>query len=99
MAAYFIVSLKITDTTSFLEYFQAVMPLIKQRGGRLIAQGVPEAIEGSTTGSHSAVFEWSSRQVFLDYWHSREYAEIRKLREGAVEFQGVIVEGSLDEIN
>jgi uncharacterized protein (DUF1330 family) len=93
MAVYFVVSLNITDADRFMEYFQAVMPLIKQRGGRLIAQGVPEAIAGSATGSQSAVFEWPSRQVFLDYWHSTEYAEIRKLREGAVEFQGVIVEG------
>jgi hypothetical protein len=31
-------------------------------------------------------------QVFLDYRHSKEYAEIRKLREGAVEFQEAIIE-------
>jgi uncharacterized protein (DUF1330 family) len=94
MSVYFVVSLKITDADRFTKYFQEVMPLIKQRGGRLIAQGTPEAIEGIATGSQSAVFEWSSRQVFLDYWHSDEYAEIRKLREGAAEFQGVIVEGA-----
>jgi len=93
MAVYFVVSLNITDADRFMEYFQAVMPLIAKRGGRLIAQGTPEAIEGNTTGSQSAVFEWPSRQAFLDYWQSKEYAEIRKLREGAVEFQGVIVEG------
>jgi uncharacterized protein (DUF1330 family) len=93
MSVYFVVSLKITDADRFMEYFQAVMPLIKQRGGRLIAQGTPEAIEGNATGSQSAVFEWSSRQVFLDYWNSDEYANIRKLRDGAAEFHGVIVEG------
>jgi uncharacterized protein (DUF1330 family) len=93
MALYFVVSLKIIDADRFMAYFQAVMPLIQQRGGRLIAQGIPEVIEGSAAGSQSAVFEWPSRQVFLDYWHSKEYAEIRKLREGAVEFQGAIVEG------
>lgn len=93
MTVYFIVSLKITDADRFAEYFQAVMPLIEHRGGRLIAQGTPEAIEGDATGSQSAVFEWSSRRAFLDYWHSNEYAEIKKLREGVAEFQGVIIEG------
>lgn len=93
MAVYFVVSLKITDADRFMEYFQAVMPLLKQRGGRLIAQGTPEVLEGSATGSQSAVFEWASRQAFLDHWHSDEYAEITKLREGAVEFQGVLDEG------
>ncbi|AFY75053.1 hypothetical protein Syn7502_03167 [Synechococcus sp. PCC 7502] len=93
MVVYFVVSLKITDADRFMEYFHTVMPLIELRGGRLMAQGIPEVIEGSNTGSMSAVFEWPSRQAFIDYWHSKEYAEIRKLREGAVDFQGVIVEG------
>jgi uncharacterized protein (DUF1330 family) len=93
MTVYFVVSLKITDADRFMAYFQAVMPLIQQRGGRLIAQGTPEVIEGSATALQSAVFAWPSRQTFLDYWHSNEYAAIKKLREGAVEFQGVIVEG------
>lgn len=93
MAVYFVVSLKITDADQFGKYFQAVMPLIKQRGGRLIAQGAPEAIEGSAPESQFAIFEWASRQTFLDYWHSNEYIEISKLRDGAVEVQGVIVEG------
>lgn len=68
MSVYFVVSLNITDADRFMQYFQAVLPLIKQRGGRLIAQGTPETIEGNTTGSQSAVFECSSRQAFLDYW-------------------------------
>jgi uncharacterized protein (DUF1330 family) len=93
MAVYFVVSLKITDAEQFGKYFQAVTPLIKQRGGRLVAQGIPEAIEGNAPKSQLAIFEWASRQAFLDYWHSDEYAEISKLRDGAVEFQGAIVEG------
>jgi uncharacterized protein (DUF1330 family) len=92
MTVYFVVSLNVTDTDRFMKYFQAVMPLIQQRGGRLIAQVMSEAIEGCPSGSQSAVFEWASRQDFLTYWHSDDYAELRKLREGAVEFQGVLVE-------
>ncbi len=93
MTVYFVVSLQITDADRFMAYFQAVMPLIQQRGGRLLAQGTPDVIEGSATALQAAVFEWPSRQVFLDYWHSDEYAAIKKLREGAVAFQGVLVEG------
>ncbi|AFY75435.1 hypothetical protein Syn7502_03601 (plasmid) [Synechococcus sp. PCC 7502] len=93
MVVYFVVLLKITDADRFMECFQAVMLLIEQRGGRLIAQGIPKVIEVSNTGSMSAMFEYPSRQAFIDYWHSKEYAEIRKLREGAVDFQGVIVAG------
>lgn len=93
MTVYFVVSLNITDADRFMQYFQTVMPIIERRGGRLVAQGTPEVIEGDLTGAQTAVFEWASRQAFFDYWHSDEYAETRKLRQGAAEFQGVIVAG------
>jgi uncharacterized protein (DUF1330 family) len=46
MSAYFIVYLKVTDSAQFMNYFQAVMPVIECRGGHLIAQGTPEILEG-----------------------------------------------------
>lgn len=39
--------LNIIDPVRFEEYFQTVMAVIRQRGGRLIAQGTPEVIEGT----------------------------------------------------
>ena len=93
MSAYFIVYLNVTDSEQFTRYFQAVMPVIERRGGRLIAQGTPAAIEGTLQFEQAVVFEWRSRQDFLNYWHSEEYAEIKQLREGAAEFEGVLIEG------
>jgi uncharacterized protein (DUF1330 family) len=94
MSAYFIVYLKVTDSAQFMNYFQAVMPVIECRGGHLIAQGTPEILEGMLQFEQAVVFEWPSRQAFLDYWHSEEYAEIKLLRERAAEFHGVLIEGS-----
>jgi uncharacterized protein (DUF1330 family) len=93
LAVYFVVHLNITDADRFIQYFQAVMPLINQLGGRLVAQGTPEIIEGNVIGQQVAVFEWPSRQDFLNYWHSSEYAEIKRLRENAAVFWGEIIEG------
>jgi uncharacterized protein (DUF1330 family) len=94
MSAYFVVGLNVIDPEGFTKYFHRVIPLIESRGGRLIAQGTPEAIEGTTLQFQQvAVFEWSSRQGFLDYWHSEEYAEIKLLREGAAEFEAVLIPG------
>ncbi|RCJ17768.1 hypothetical protein A6770_33660 [Nostoc minutum NIES-26] len=93
MPVCFVVYLNITDPVRFAEYFQTVMPVIQRRGGRLIAQGIPEVIEGTMTWKQAVVFEWSSREDFLSYWHSDEYAEIKQLRKGTVEFQAAIVEG------
>lgn len=93
MTTYFVVYLNVTDPDRFMQYFQVVMPVIERRGGRLVAQGIPKAIEGSLLFKQAVVFEWRSRQDFLDYWHSDEYAEIKQLREGAAEFQAVVIEG------
>lgn len=93
MSAYFVVYLNVTDPDRFKEYFKSVMPVIERRGGRLIAQGTPKIIEGTLLSKQAVVFEWPSRQEFLEYWCSNEYAEIKKLREGAAEFEAVVIEG------
>ncbi len=94
MSAYFVVRLNVTDQDQFMKYFQAVMPVIERRGGRLIAQGTPEIMEGTLLFKQAVVFEWPSRQDFLNYWHSEEYAEIKMLRKGAAEFEGVLLAGT-----
>ncbi len=94
MAVYFVIYYNITDSARFMEYFQAVMPVILRRGGRLVVEGTPEAIEGTLSFKQAVVFEWPSRKDLLEYWHSDEYAQIRKLREGAAEFQAVVIEGA-----
>ncbi len=94
MSAYFVVSLNVTDPDQFTKYFQTVMPVIERRGGRLIAQGTPEPIEGTLRSEQAVVFEWPSRQEFLSYWHSEEYAAIKLLRAGAAQFEAVLIEGA-----
>lgn len=93
MSVYFIVYQNITDSERFAEYVEAVMPEIAKRNGKLIAHGKPEAVEGSLNANRAVVFEWPSRKELLDFWHSDEYAEIKKLREGAAQWQAVIIEG------
>lgn len=92
MAAYFVVYQNVTDLQQYGEYFKAVVPLIDQCGGRLIAQGSPEAMEGEMPWQRIVVLEWRSRQEFLHFWQSDEYAEIKQLRQGAAEWQAAIVE-------
>jgi uncharacterized protein (DUF1330 family) len=58
----------------------------------MVANGVPETLEGSLSWQQAVVFQWPSRQALLNYWHSDEYAEIKQLRQGASEWQAVIVE-------
>ncbi len=93
MTAYFIVYQNVTDLDQYTQYLNAVVPVIERRSGRFIAQGTPEVMEGTLPWQRSVVLEWQSHQDFLDFWESEEYAEIKKLREGAAEWQAVVVEG------
>lgn len=93
MAVYFVVYQNITDPQQYGQYFNAVVPLIVQCGGRLMVQGTPEAMEGTMPWQRVVVLEWQSRQAFLSFWHSDEYAAIKKLRQGVADWQAAIVEG------
>ena len=93
MSVYFVVYQNVTDPERYGEYFNAVVPLIDQCGGRLIAQGTPDVMEGAILGQRVVILEWNSRQDFLSFWHSDEYTEVKKLRQGAADWQAAIVEG------
>ena len=93
MAAYLIVYETVTDPSKFSQYVKSVDPVIIRRGGRLLASGSPDVVEGEFSLEHALVFEWPTRQAASDFWHSEEYTEIKKLREGAAVIQAIIVEG------
>lgn len=92
MTAYFVVYQNVINPKQYEEYFAAVVPLIDQHGGRLLTAGTPEVVEGTMPWQRVVVLEWRSRQAFFDFWHSAEYAEIKKLRQGAADWQAAIVE-------
>ena len=93
MSAYLIVYDTVTDPAKFLQYVKAVDPVIIRRGGRMVASGAPDVMEGEFPQERALVFEWPTRQAASDFWHSDEYTEIKKLREGAAVIQAIIIEG------
>jgi uncharacterized protein (DUF1330 family) len=93
MAAYLIVYDTVTDPSKFLQYVKAVDPVIIRRGGRMVASGPPDVVEGKFPMQRALVFEWPTRQAASDFWHSEEYTEIKKLREGAAVVNAIIIEG------
>ena len=83
----------ITDPSRFSLYVKSVDSVITRPGGRLVASGPPDAVEGEFPLEHALVLEWPTRQAASDFWHSEEYTEIKKLREGAAAIQAIIVDG------
>ncbi len=94
MSAYLIVSFAVSDPERFAGYREAVPALIAKYGGRyLVRGGDVAALEGSFDGRKRVVLEFPSMEAIHEFWNSSDYAEVKKLRKGAAEFDVLAVPG------
>jgi uncharacterized protein (DUF1330 family) len=94
MAAYFLVRIHVSDPDAFARYRAAVPAVIAAYGGRyLVRGGDVEVLEGGYDGSRVIVLEFPDMDAARRFWNSPEYAQVRKLREGAAELQVWAVPG------
>ncbi|GJD72502.1 DUF1330 domain-containing protein [Methylobacterium goesingense] len=90
---YLIARITVTEPEAYGAYAQALPAVVARFGGRfLVAGGRLEAVAGEARPRNVVI-------VFDDYetaracWHSPDYAEVARLREGAATVDVVIVEG------
>ncbi len=94
MAAYLIVQVKIVREQGWPDYRAAVGPLAERFGGRYLVRGADvEVLEGAANERRLAVFEFPSVAAIHSFWQSPEYAEVKRLREGAAELEVWAVPG------
>jgi uncharacterized protein (DUF1330 family) len=87
-----IIYAKITDPGRLGAYAEQAQRLFAQHGAKLIARGAPTVFEGDWPWQGAVVFEWPSRQAAEAVWHADAYATLHRLREGAAEFQVVVID-------
>lgn len=96
MPAYMMISVKVNNREKFIsEYCAAAAKLVAEYGAEyLFAAPGAEQLEGPLEGYSSVtVSKWPDKETALKFWHSPEYAEIKKLREnGVAEAQVSVVE-------
>jgi len=83
-----IVLAKIADREAFLGgYGKAAAALIEQHGGRYLLRGPGvRLLEGDWgDGSSAVVSEWPDMTALRAFRDSREYAEVKKLRQGVAD--------------
>lgn len=94
MAAYLVVEAVITDREKFAAYAQRVPELVARFGGEyIVLGGTQEALEGDWGDVRLVVHRWPDMASARRFWNSPDYAEVRKLREGAGEFRVMLLEG------
>ena len=85
MAAYLVVQLQITREEAWPEYRRRAFELVARHGGKtIVSSRAVEVLEGSSyDGRIIRITEFPSMEAIHVFWHSAEYSEIKKLREGA----------------
>ena len=95
MPAYLIVTARISDRTRFLAgYAPRAAEMVSTFGGRYVLRAPGgQVLEGDGPDGVSIVIsEWPDKAAALAFWHSPEYADAKRLREGLAECQVLLVE-------
>ncbi|WP_346842175.1 DUF1330 domain-containing protein [Metapseudomonas otitidis] len=94
MKAYWIAHVDVGDADQYSQYTQRAPAAFARYGARFLARGGrSEALEGRDTPQRSVVIEFDSYEQALACYHSPEYQEARRHREGVARAEVIIVEG------
>ena len=89
-----VVQATVTKPEQFSEYAQRMPALVEKHGGRYRALGGEvETLEGDWGYKVLVISEWASMDQARAFWHSDEYAELKKVRQGALDVTVLLVDG------
>lgn len=91
---YVIAQIDVTDPAAYAIYVKQVLPTIEVYGGEfLVRGGQSQSFEGEPPGARNVLIRFPSYQSALDWYHSPEYAPVKKLRMEASTSVQTIAEG------
>lgn len=94
MPAYIVARIRVADPARWDQYRAAVPAVIARHGGHYIVRGGETVwLEGAQDARRQVIIEFPSMEAATAFWHSAEYAEAKKLREGAAEVDALLVPG------
>jgi uncharacterized protein (DUF1330 family) len=95
MAAYLIASLKqVVDQAGFEQYGAQVGPTMRPYGGRLLAGGPGEHVEGDRRAKLTFIVEFPSTDALHRWYESEEYREPKALRLRSADFDLLFIDGA-----
>ena len=94
MAAYLVITAKVTDPQAFAPYAQQAAQLLAHHGGQyLVRGGTQDLLEGDDDGRRVVISRFADRAAALAFWNSDAYAHLKTLRAGTGVFDVRLVEG------
>lgn len=88
MAAYVIAAGTVTDAAAFAEYQAQLLALIARYDGHVLADGVPDVVEGLYRPDGATIIEFPSMTQARAWYSAPEHQHLRALRQRAA--HGVI---------
>ena len=86
--------LQVFDEARIKAYRERAHPLVARFGGRLVIRpGALRVLEGRPS-EYLIVTAWDTLDAALNWYHSADYQEARKLRDGAADVQVIFANGS-----
>jgi uncharacterized protein (DUF1330 family) len=87
--------LQVFDEERIQAYRERAHPLVAKYGGRVVVRpGALSVVEGRPS-EYLIVTQWDTVDAALDWYHSPEYQEARKIRDGAAEVQVLFADGAV----
>lgn len=84
MKAYVLIQFNLINKELFGNYIKVASKTIPAYGGKVIvAQENPEATEGSLHTTRTTIIEFPSKEAAMNWYHSKDYADIKHLRHEA----------------
>lgn len=94
-AGYVIAQITVTDPEAYKDYVAAVTPIVEKYGGEYLVRGGPaQHFEGEPVGERTVVIRFPTLQAANEWYHSEDYAPVRKMRQAASSSLQTIVEGA-----
>ena len=94
MPAYMIARVNVTDWDQYNEYIKVTPGIIAKYDGRFIVRGGDMVtLEGPEEKWRIVVIEFPDLQKAKEFYNSADYADAKKIREGAALAQFVAIEG------
>ena len=94
MSAYLIIRLKIIDEDKIAKYREVTPSILEKYKGKFIARDNSViTLEGTKESRRVVIIEFPSMVEAKGFYHSTEYQEAIKLREGGAEVEFIAVDG------
>ena len=94
--AYIVIEAKLDPShrERFASYASQVPALVAKYGGEYkVMGGTHEPLEGEWGATRIVMHRWPNAESAREFWHSEEYRELKKVREGTGDFRIILLEG------